>query len=35
MVVQDLIMALRLAAIAVDGVIEPFRRGELEVYGLT
>ena len=27
-------MALGLAAIAVDGVIEAFRRGELEVYGL-
>jgi hypothetical protein len=35
MIVQHLIVALGLAATAVDGVIESLRRGELEVDGLS
>lgn len=34
MVVEDLIMALGLAPIAVYSIVETFRRGELEVDGL-
>jgi hypothetical protein len=33
-IVQHLIVPLRLASVAIHGVVEPLGRGELEVHGL-